>query len=116
MQIEQMVGAVDDRPELASARKFGAAARAVQHFARPQTVKVLVHTARLERIGMVEAKICSDICEDQRQRASRGADLFAKKPIDGDRAADLVAVSQCLNEDMRPGADVGERPYIRCTF
>ena len=55
MQVEQVVGAIVERPQLARARELARCRAAVEHLGGPQAVEVLVDAARRERIAGVEA-------------------------------------------------------------
>ena len=111
MQIEQVVGGVDDRAQRAGPFELDRAARAVERRRAPQPVEVLVDIARGDRVARVELAIGRDIVEGQRQPAAPRPDPGAKQPVERDRAANLVAVGQRAHQHMRPrlgGVEAGD--------
>ena len=112
MQVEQVVDAIVERAQFARAGEIGGLPRAVQHLGGPQPVEVLVDAARRERIGGIERFVGGDVGEADRQRAARRPEFLGEQPVERDRAADLVAVRQRLQQDVRAGALRGECPDV----
>ena len=101
MKVEQEVGAIVERPQLARTRELARCARAVENLGVPQPVEVLVEAARGEGIAGVERLVSGSVGEDQRQRAARRPEAAAQQPVERDRAAHFVAVRQRLDRDAR---------------
>lgn len=108
VQIEQEIGLVVARAQLARTPELARAAGAVEHFGIPQPVEILVEATRRERIVIIEGLVGSDVREHDRQRPALRAEAAAQQPVERDRAADLVAVSQRLQRHPRAG-DVGSK-------
>jgi hypothetical protein len=104
MQIQQVIGGVDHRPQRAGARQLGRLPRPVERREAPQAVEILVDIARGDRIARVEFAIGGDIVEGERQLAAARPELGAEQRVERDRAADLVAVGQRADDDVRPGS------------
>ena len=113
MEVEQVVDAIVERPELAPAHELGARPGPVQHVGTPQSVEILVDAPRGERIGRVERPIGGDVREADRERSTQRSEPGAEQPVERDRAADLVAMRERLQEDVRPRARRFERPGVR---
>ena len=69
----------------------------------PQPVEILVDIARGGRDSAVERAIGRDIVEGEGELAARRPQPGAEQTVERDRAADLVAVRQRRDHDMRPG-------------
>src|SRR5262252_5619845 len=108
MDVEEEIGGVDKRTQGAGARQLGRLPRSVERRGRPQPVEVLVDKARCGGSASVEASIGGDIVEGQGQLALLRSQPAAKQTVERDRPADLVAVGQRRNEDVRSG-----RPAVK---
>ena len=108
MQVEQVVGSLDDRPHRACALQLCRVARAVERRRRPQPVEILVDIARGDRVARIEFLERRDIVEAERQLAAARPDTGAEQAVDRDRAADLVAVGEPHHRDMWPGLARGK--------
>jgi hypothetical protein len=113
MQIEQVIDAVVQGAQRPGAGEVRALARSVEHVRRPEPVEVLVDAARAEGVGPIEALVGTDVGEAQRQRSAQGPARLAKQPVEGNGAADLVAVRQRLDENVRSRTVAGEGPHVR---
>lgn len=111
VQIEQEIGLVVARTQLAGTPELARTAWAVQHFGIPQPVEILVEAARRERIVIIEALVGGDVREHDRQRPAPRAEAAAQQPIERDRAADLVAMGQRLQRHPRTGDAGREAPH-----
>ncbi len=109
MQVEQEVGAVHYRPQRAGALKFERVAWAVERVGLPEAVEVLVDVARRHRVARIELAIRRDIVEGEGQPAAPRLDAGAKQLVERDHAADLVAMGQRADQDMRPRLGGRER-------
>ena len=112
MQIEQPIGAVEDRAQRPGSAQLAARALAVEARCVPDPVHVLVEIARHRRIGRIEAAVGVDIGEDQRQLAARRRDASAEEMVERDGAANLIAVHQGAEHDVAPGLAAVERRHI----
>ena len=65
VQVEQKVGGIDERPQLARAAQLGGIARAQERLVAPDAVVVLVDVARTVRIAEIEARESGDVGERQ---------------------------------------------------
>ncbi len=114
MDVEQQLGGIDERPQLAGAPQLDRIARAQQRLVAPDAVEVLVDIAAAVGRGRVPARIGRDVAEGQRQSAALRLPLclLREQRIQRDGAADLVAVGQRLHHDLWPGAARIEAPHV----
>ncbi|MCY1535836.1 hypothetical protein D9M68_712600 [compost metagenome] len=104
MQVEQQVDGVEHRAHGARAAQLrGIAAGVVQRGGRPYAVEVLVDEARGVGPGRVEAVIGVDVGEGERQAAAARAQVVVEQRLDGNGAADLVAVGQGVDHHVGAG-------------
>src|SRR5690606_30475076 len=102
MQVQQQVDLGDQRFDLAGAVELDRTALAVQRIGAPDAVHVLVDEARGDRLLGIEAQIGRHVAEDHGKPAPDRTELLAQQQVQRMGAADLVAVDQRGDADMRP--------------
>ena len=114
MQIEQVVGAVVERPQLARAREVRASCRGPSSTSAVHRRLKSSSTQRdANGSAAIERPVRGDVGE-ARPSACRAAGASPREqPVERDRAADLVAVRQRLQQYVRARALRGERPDVR---
>ena len=103
VDVEEIVGCLDEGANRPRAAKFRAVARAVQRLGVPDPVEILVDEAGGVRPPGIEAQEGVDVREGQRERSARGAKAQPQQPVDDDRPADLVAVGDRVDHHVRAG-------------
>ena len=112
MKVEQKVGPIVERPQLARTREFARCSRAVENLGVPQPVEILVEAPRGEGIAGVERLVSRSVGEDQGQCAAHRPETAAQQPVERDRAAHFVAVRERLDRDARRAGGVAEPPGV----
>src|SRR5438067_4550087 len=112
MEIEKVVGCVDDRPQRAGARQLHRLPRPVEHRGAPQTIEVLVDIAGRNRVAGVEFPISGDVVERQGQLTPARLKPGTEQSVDGDCATDLITVGQRTEDDVWPRLGSLERSYV----
>ena len=103
MDVEQIVRRVDKRPQHPRATQLGGCARTVEDVGRPYAIEILVDEARSVRACRIEAEKGLHVRERKRERTAHRTQFPAQQAIHHDRAANLVAVRERVNQDVRTG-------------
>src|SRR6202043_3116431 len=101
--VEQKIGSVDDRTQSASARQLHRLARAVERRGGPEAIEIFVDIPRCGRDPRIKAAIGGNVVEGQGQLALSRLQPGAVQTIERDRAANLVAVCQGGDQNVRSG-------------
>jgi hypothetical protein len=104
MNVENVIGRQHHRPKQTSTTQFGAVLAALKQLGRPDAVHVVHQLPALERPGRIERLVGLDVRKTHRERSDFRPHARIEQMRGGDHAADLVAVCQCIDEDVRAGA------------
>ena len=111
MDVEQEIGVLDQRPQLARPLEFARAARAVQGRRAPDPVQIFVEIAGSLGVCGVERIECSEVDERQRQTSAAGPDAPLEQPQQRPGPAQLVAVHQRGDHHVRARLAAVERGH-----
>ena len=112
MDVEQEVGVLDQRPQLARPLELARAARAVQGRRAPDPVQIFVEIAGSLGIFGIERIEGSEVDERQRQASAAGPDAPLEQPQQRPGPAQLVAVHQRGDHHVRARLAAVERGHV----
>jgi hypothetical protein len=112
MQVEQIVHRGEESTQLSGSRQLSRVAWAVECRWIPQPVEVLIHPAA--GFGLIRRELPegTGIGERKAQLAAYRTNRFAQQSIDRPRTADLVAMRQGIDADVRTGHAAVEGVHV----